>query len=161
MASERAILFVPHDIVGKDCRVEAIPRATVNGEEHLLHHRADFCRVPPASLPGKRILTRSQALAAHDPAVALPQGWMATVLNLIMNGVTVFMVVDEEEVFESANKQTKGFLFSPPSGILSPVLPPLNHSFPPTGIFHLRYEWEFSYSGQCPIIRIKDIACSL
>jgi hypothetical protein len=32
-------------------------------------------------------------------AVALPQGWMATVLNLIMNGVTVFMVVDEGEVF--------------------------------------------------------------
>jgi hypothetical protein len=81
-------------------------------------------------------------------AVARPQGWMATVLNLIMNGVTVFMVVDEEEVFESTNKQTKGFLFASPSGILSPVLPLLNHSFPPTGIFHLRYEWEFSYSGQ-------------
>nr|WP_321306415.1 hypothetical protein [uncultured Sphaerochaeta sp.] len=30
---------------------------------------------------------------------------MASVLNLIKTGVTVFMVVDEEEVFESANKQ--------------------------------------------------------
>jgi hypothetical protein len=36
---------------------------------------------------------------------SLLQGWTATVLNLIMNGVTVFMVVDEEEAFESANKQ--------------------------------------------------------
>ena len=30
----------------------------------------------------------------------------------------------------------------------SPVLTLLNHSFLPTGIFHLRYEWEFSYSRQ-------------
>jgi hypothetical protein len=72
---------------------------------------------------------------------------MATVLNLIMTGVTVFMVVDEEEVIESCHRQRASSSFSP-SGILNPIIILLNHSFPPTGIFHLRYEWKFSYSRQ-------------
>jgi hypothetical protein len=60
---------------------------------------------------------------------------MATVLNLIMTGVTVFMVVDEEEVFESANNNGLPLLFSfgdalpSPSPIKTQLSPYWNISF--------------------------------
>lgn len=114
-----AILLVPDHVVGIDRRIEAVFRATADGDACRLHHQAILCRVPPAPAPGECILSRSQAYAAQHPSVALPQGWMAILLNLICaNGTVPMLVVGKRKSLDVSNKQgvsssLYGFKFYP------------------------------------------------
>lgn len=90
--------IVPNHVVGINRRVTAIFRATADGNVCRFCRRAILCRVPPASVPGECILNRLEASPAQHHAIALPQGWMVILLNLIRaDGIVPMIVVGKRK----------------------------------------------------------------